>query len=140
MSVGLIRDYLGLRAGYGFYFTTARLFGVDPGQHGGSELTGTLGGYIEGELMPKLSDDENTRVIDELGRVKDFELAKGEIKQIDIRRPGSFGIGYGHIKFVPLQGRSRKIVLRSRVDGDRLVQLAQAFSPDLVRTRPYLSL
>ena len=52
MSGLLSRGFLGTRVGYGFYFTTARLFGVDPGSHGGSELTGTMEGYVNGELMP----------------------------------------------------------------------------------------
>ena len=139
MSGFLARGFLGFQVGYGLYFTTARLFGVDPGSHGGSELTGTMAGYIEGELMPKLSEDQNARVIAELDRVKDFDLAKEEIKQIELKSPGFLGIGFGHIKIVPQQGGSRRIVLRSRIAYDRLVQLTQAFSLELLRTKPFLS-
>ena len=139
MSGFLARGFLGFQVGYGLYFTTARLFGVDPGGHGGSQLTGTMAGYIEGELMPKLSADENARVIAELDRVKDFDLAKEQIRQIELKSPGSFGIGFGHIKVVPQQGGSRRIVLRSRIAYDRLVQLTQAFSLELLKTKPFLS-
>jgi len=139
MSGFLARGFLGFQVGYGLYFTTARLFGVDPGSHGGSELTGTMAGYIEGELMPKLSEDQNARVIAELDRVKDFDLAKEEIKQIELKSPGYLGIGFGHIKIVAQQGGSRRIVLRSRIAYDRLVQLTQAFSLELLRTKPFLS-
>jgi len=139
MSGLLSRGFLGTRVGYGFYFTTARLFGVDPGSHGGSELTGAMGGYIEGQLMPSLSADENDKLIERLERVKDFELAKDQIKRIELKRPGSYGIGFGRITVVPDTGHSISIQLRHPVAYDRLVQLTQAFSPDVVRTRPFLS-
>jgi len=38
--------------GYGIYFTTSRLIGVDLGANGGGALAGTLAGFIHGELMP----------------------------------------------------------------------------------------
>src|SRR3989442_12226103 len=135
MSGLLSRGSLGTRVGYGFYFTTARLFGVDPGSHGGSELTGTMGGYIDGQLMPSLSADENDKLIERLERVKDFELAKDQIKRIELKRPGSYGIGFGRITVVPDTGRSISIQLRHPVAYDRLLQLAHWDSPERARTR-----
>ena len=129
-----------MRVGYGFYFTTARLIGVDPGSHGGSELTGTMAGYIQGELMPTLSEEENAKVISELDRVKDFDLARDQIKQIELKNAGAWGVGFGRIKIVPLSGSPRSIQLRSRIAYDRLVQLTEAFSPELLKTKPFLSL
>ena len=134
MSGLLSRGFLGTRVGYGFYFTTARIFGVDPGAHGGSELTGTIAGYIDGQLMPSLSAAENVRLIGELERVKDFELAKDQVKRIELKKPGSYGIGFGRITVVPDTGRSISIQLRHRVAYDRLMQLTKAFSPELVAT------
>lgn len=139
MSGLLSRGFLGSRVGYGFYFTTARLFGVDPGSHGGSELTGNVGGYIDGQLMPSVSADENEKLIDQLQRIKDFELAKDQIKQIVIKKPGAYGIGLGRITIVPVTGSPRSVQLRHPIAYDRLVQLTQAFSPELVRTKPFLS-
>jgi hypothetical protein len=139
MSGFLSRGFLGARDGYGLYFTTARLIGVDPGAHGGSELTGAMAGYIDGQLMPTLSEDENTKLIGELDRVKDFDLARGQIKQIELKKPGSWGVGFGRIRIVPLTESPRSIQLRSLIAYDRLVQLTEAFSPELVRKRPFLS-
>jgi hypothetical protein len=139
MSGFLSRGFLGARVGYGLYFTTSRLIGVDPGSHGGSELTGTMAGYIQNELMPSLTEDQNAKVIEELDRVKDFELAKDQIKQIELKNAGSFGVGFGRIKLVPLSGSPRSIQLRSRIAYDRLLQLTKAFSPEIVRTKPFLS-
>ena len=139
MSGLLSRGFLGMRVGYGLYFTTARLVGVDPGEHGGSLLTGTMAGYVQGELMPKLSEDENAKVIAELDRVKDFELALGQINQIELKNAGSMGFGFGRITIVPSTGTPIRIQLRSRIAYDRLVQLTQAFSPGLVRAKPFLS-
>ena len=139
MSALLSRGFLGMRVGYGLYFTTARLVGVDPGAHGGSLLTGAMAGYIEGQLTPKLSEEESAKVIAELDRVKDFELAKEQIKQIELKNAGSLGIGFGRVTIVPITGSSRSIQVRSRIAYDRLLQLTQAFSPDLLRTKPFLS-
>ncbi len=133
MSGFLSRGLLGSRVGYGFYFTTVRVFGVDPGAHGGSELTGAMAGYIEGQLMPSLSDDENARVIGELERVKDFELAKEQIQAINLKKPGRLRIGFGRVSIVPIKGKTLSIQLRHPIAYDRLVQLTQAFSPDLVQ-------
>jgi hypothetical protein len=133
MSGFLSRGLLGSRVGYGFYFTTVRVFGVDPGAHGGSELTGAMAGYIEGQLMPSLSDDENAQVIGELERVKDFDLAKEQIKAIELKKPGRLGIGFGRVSIVPINGKTLSIQLRHPIAYDRLVQLTQAFSPDLVQ-------
>jgi hypothetical protein len=133
MSGFLSRGLLGSRVGYGFYFTTVRVFGVDPGAHGGSELTGAMAGYIEGQLMPSLSDDENARVIGELERVKDFELAKEQIQAIKLKKPGRLRIGFGRVSVVPINGKTLSIQLRHPIAYDRLVQLTQAFSPDLVQ-------
>src|SRR5438132_11505594 len=104
MSGFLSRGFLGARVGYGLYFTTTRLFGVDPGAHGGSELTGAMAGYIDGQLMPTLAADENAILIAEPERGKDFELAKDQIRQIVIKRPGWCGRGRGRIKIVPVAG------------------------------------
>ena len=139
MSGFLSRGCLGARVGYGLYFTTTRLFGVDPGAHGGSELTGAMAGYIDGQLMPTLTEDENAKLIAELEQVKDFDLAKDQIKQIVIKRPGWYGIGFGRIKIVPLTGKPRSIQLRHPIAYDRLTQLTQVFSPQLVRTQPFLA-
>ena len=135
----LSRGFLGARVGYGFYFTTSRLFGVDPGSHGGSELTGTMEGYIDGQLMPTLSADDNEKVIAQLERIKDFDLAKDQIETIELKKPGSYGIGFGRIRVVPATGRTISIQLRHPVVYDRLVLLTQAFSPEVVRTRRFLS-
>ena len=140
MSGLLSRGFLGMRVGYGLYFTTARLIGVDPGSHGGSELTGAMAGYVERELMPALSADESVKVIAELDRVKDFALEKDQIQQIELKNAGSWGYGFGRIKIVPANGRPISIQLRSRTAFDRLVQLTNAFSPERVRTKPFLSL
>jgi len=133
MSGFLSRGLLGSRVGYGLYFTTVRVFGVDPGAHGGSALTGAMAGYIEGQLMPSLSDDENARVIGELERVKDFELAKEQIQAIELKKPGRLRIGFGRVSIVPINGKTLSIQLRHPIAYDRLVQLTQAFSPDLVQ-------
>ena len=140
MSGFLSRGLLGARVGYGLYFTTTRLFGVDPGTNGGSELSGTLAGYIDGQLMPEVGAEESARIIAELERVRDFELAKDAIVRIELKQAGSWGIGFGRIAIVPVSGETKKLQLRSRIAYDRLLQLTQRFHPDVLRTKPFLSL
>jgi hypothetical protein len=141
MSLLLSRGvFFGPRGGYGLYFTTERLIGVDPGAHGGSELLGTVAGYIDGELMPTLAEEESSRVIAQLDQVKDFDLPKDSIRQIELKKPGSHGVGFGRINIVPVSGSSRSLKLLGPIVYDQLLQLTNAFSSQLVRTKPFLSL
>ena len=120
----------GFHIGYGLYFTSARLIGIDLGSHGGGALGGTLAGFIRGELMPNLSPEESAKVIEDLDRMKDFDIRKDQIRRIDLKKPV---LGIGHLTITPNQGGSITIKLRHRTAYDRLMQLTQAFSPDLVR-------
>ncbi len=121
----------GFHVGYGLYFTTARLIGIDLGCHGGGALGGTLAGFIKGELMPNLSPEESTKVIEDLDRIKEFDIGKDQIRLIELKKPG---LGVGHMTITPNQGDSITIKLRHRTAYDRLVQLTQAFRPEVVRS------
>ncbi len=116
--------------GYGIYFTTSRLIGIDVGKNGGGALGGTLAGFIHGELMPQLSPQESDKTIADLDRIKDFEMEKNQISRIELKKPGL--LGSGHIIFAPRLGKPEKITLRHRIAYDRLVTLTQAFSPEMV--------
>ena len=117
--------------GYGIYFTTARVIGIDLGKNGGGALGGTMAGFVQGQLMPKLSTEESAKTILDLERIKDFEIEKEQISRIEIKKPGL--MGSGHIVITPSQGSPVKISLRHRIAYDRLVQLTGVFSPDKVR-------
>jgi hypothetical protein len=118
------------RIGYGLYFTTGRVIGIDVGKNGGGALGGTMAGFIHGELMPTLSSEESDKTIADLIRMKDFEMEKNQISRIELKKPGMFGSG--HIVITSRQGKSEKISLRHRTAYDRLVTLTQAFSPEIV--------
>jgi hypothetical protein len=120
----------GFHIGYGIYFTTRRLFGIDLGKSGGGALGGTMAGFIQGELMPKLSPEENSRVIGMLDGIKEFELMKEQIRRIELHKVGL--LGTGHFVIQPVEGETKKITLRHRTAYDRLVSLTQAFGPELV--------
>lgn len=119
------------RIGYGLYFTTRRVIGIDLGAGAGA-LAGTLAGFIKGQLMPKLSPEESEKTITDLERMEDFELEKERISQLEIKKPGL--LGSGHFVIHPNGGKPVDITLRHRVAYDRLVQLTQAFSPEIVRS------
>jgi hypothetical protein len=118
--------------GYGIYFTTSRLIGIDLGANGGGALGGTLAGFIHGELMPKLSSEESAKTITDLERMKEFEIEKDQISRIELKKPGL--LGAGHIVITPKEGKPEKITLRHRIAYDRLITLTKAFSPEVVRS------
>jgi hypothetical protein len=118
--------------GYGIYFTTSRMIGIDLGSNGGGALGGTMAGFIHGELMPQLSPEESAKTITDLERIRDFEMEKNQISQIELKKPGL--LGTGHIVITPKEGKPEKIILRHRIAYDRLMTLTQAFSPGLVQS------
>ncbi len=118
------------RIGYGIYFTTTRLIGIDLGANGGGALGGTMAGFIHGELMPQPSPEESAKTITDPDRMKDFEMEKHQISRVELKKPGL--LGTGHIVIKPKEGEPEKITLRNRIAYDRLVTLARAFSPEIV--------
>src|SRR5437667_2950522 len=118
--------------GYGIYFTTSRLIGVDLGANVGGALGSTLAGFIHGELMPKLSSEESAKTITDLERMKEFEIEKDQISRMELKKPGL--LGTGHIVIMPKEGKPEKITLRHRIAYDRLMTLTQAFSPELANS------
>ena len=119
--------------GYGIYFTTSRLIGIDLGANGGGALGGgTFAGFIHGELMPKLSSEESAKTIIDLERMKEFEIEKDQISRIELKRPGLLGTGL--IVITPKEGKPEKITLRHRIAYDRLITLTKVFSPEVVRS------
>ena len=128
------QGFMGMRVGYGLYFTSARLFGVSAATWSGGSLGGTVAGLIEGELMPALTPDQNTTVIAELERAKDFELGKDQVRNIELKRTGPMMLWLGRITIQPVNGQAIKYALRSAIAYDRLLKLAQAFGPERLRT------
>lgn len=123
-----------MRVGYGLYFTSARLFGVSAATWSGGSLGAKAAGLIEGELMPTLTPEQSATVIGELERARDFELAKDQIHDIELKRTGPMMLWLGRITIQPVQGQAIKYALRSPIAYDRLVKLTQAFGPALVTT------
>lgn len=107
------------------------MIGIDLGSHGGGAFRGTMAGFVHGELVPRLPPVESDKTIAMLDGMKDFEVAREEIRQIELKKPG---LGSGHMVITPISGRPITIKLRHRTAYDRLVQLTQAFSPELVRS------
>jgi hypothetical protein len=118
-----------VKMGYGLYFTTLRVIGIDLGSHGGGAI-GTMAGFIEGQLMPQLPPEKNMQVINWLDGIKEFDMAKDQIQHIELRKPGTFGSG--HIIFKAANGKSEKVILKQRTAYDRLSTLTKAFSPGIV--------
>jgi len=120
----------GFHIGYGLYFTTTRVIGIDLGSGGGGALGGTMAGFIDGQLMSTVSPEESDKVIGQLEAMKEFDIPKERISRIEIKKPGL--LGTGHITITPSNGKPVKISLRHRIAYDRIMQLTRVFSPELV--------
>ena len=59
----------GLTTAYGIYATTRRIIGVKLTlATAPSFLGGAMAGFVQGQLMPKVSPEESSKVIQELGQ------------------------------------------------------------------------
>ena len=120
----------GFVAGYGVYATNLRIFGVlDPTP----VSNGHLAGLVEGELMPKLSPEENVKVIGILDAKKDFDVTKDQISRIELKRPGL--LGTGHMAISPKNGGELKVSIRHRIGFERLRDVMQVFYPEALSLR-----
>ncbi len=123
----------GLRIGYGIYFTTDRVIGVDLSKGAAGFLGGNMAGYVEGQLMPKLLPEESAKVITELDSAREFDIAKAQISSIKIKKPGLLGGGY--LLLTQNNGEKVKINIRHVIAYGRLVELTHAFKPEIVSLR-----
>ena len=125
----LARQYI---PGYGVYATTRRVIGVALTSTPARQfLGGALAGFVQGELMPKLSPDDSNRIIQELDQKKEFALHKEEISQIEIKKPRL--LSTGRMIITSKAGEKTHISLRYRVAFERLRDLMKTFYPEVVR-------
>ena len=124
----------GLTTAYGIYATTRRIIGVKLTLATASSfLGGAMAGFVQGQLMPKLSPEESVRVIHELDQKKEFDLTKDQISSIEIKNAGM--LYPGHIIFTSKAGQNFKISVRAKVAFERLREVMLAFSPELVKLK-----
>src|SRR5438552_16994416 len=118
---------MGMRVEYGLYFSSTKLFGVYAQTWSGGSQGGPVAGLIEGELMPVLTPEQSTTVISELERAKQYELAKDQVRRIELKKPGLWGMWLGRARTKPVEGPSIRYTLRTVIAYHRLVQLTPAF-------------
>jgi hypothetical protein len=124
----------GLTTAYGVYATTKRIIGVKLTQATApSFLGGAMAGFVQGQLMPKLSPEESVRVIRELDQKKEFDLTRDQIAKIELKNAGM--IYPGHIIFTSKTGQNFKVSVRAKVAFERLRDVMLAFSPELVKLK-----
>ncbi len=78
----------------------------------------------------KLSRDQNAEMISELEGKKDFEVLKGEVSRIELKKP-SF-VNRGHILITSSKGEDTKILIADKKDYERVMTLMQAFHPGVI--------
>ncbi len=78
--------------------------------------------------MPKLSPEENVKIMEVLDAKKEFDVIKDQISRIELKRPGI--LGTGHITVLPKNGGELKISIRHRIGFERLRDVMQVFYPE----------
>jgi hypothetical protein len=124
----------GLIRGYAIYATTKRLIGVSKRKQ--VLEAGFLPGVIKVSRDAKkekseLEGDQSMQVIKDLLKSKDFEAKKSDIKLISLKKPGAFK--QGRVKILLNSGEEIEIKLGSRAVFERVGEIMQSFSPDLVQ-------
>src|SRR2546426_9206582 len=92
----------GFHIGYGLYFTTNRVIGIDLGSGGGGALGRTLVGFIDGQLMPTVSPEVTDKVIGQLEGMKEVDITRDQISRIDNKNPAL--LDSRHITITPTNG------------------------------------
>src|SRR2546428_10168754 len=81
----------GFHIGYGLYFTTIRVIGIDLGSGGGGALGGTMAGFIDGQLMPTASPEDIGKVVGQLEAMKDIGITQALIIGLEIKNQAHCG-------------------------------------------------
>jgi hypothetical protein len=121
----------GMLAGYGIYATSKRIIGIKSRK---TALAALGGGLILGVpgvvLAQKLTYDQSSKWIKELDESKDFEIAKGHISHIEIKKPGL--VSKGHLAITTRTGDTVKVLIVGQKEFEQMRDLMQVFLPESV--------
>ena len=121
-------------AGYGIYATDTRIIGVKSRKALLKGLAGAaLGGVTGAYVGMRLSKDQSVKMIQELDERKDFEVAKSDVSNLELKKPSFWS--RGHIVITRQTGDAIKIIIASKKDYKDLVSLMSQFSPTQMTIR-----
>jgi len=116
-------------AGYGIYATDMRIIGVKSRKALLKGLAGAaLGGVTGAYLGMRLSKDQSVKMIQELDQRKDFEVAKSDVSNLELKKPSFWSRGHIIIIITRQTGDAIKIIIASKKDFKDLVSLMSQFS------------
>ncbi len=81
----------------------------------------------------RLSKDQSVKMIQELDERKDFEVAKSDVSNLELKKPSFWS--RGHIVITRQTGDAIKIIIASKKDFKDLVALMSQFSPTQMTIR-----
>lgn len=125
---------------YGVYATSRRIIGVG-GRGMAMALGGVLGGAVgavAGSMIAGQKNIDQAKVLEELERKKDFEIAAADISTIELKKFKPFRSG--HLLIIPKSGDRIEIKLSRGKIHDELKELMQAFcqrNPSVQLTEAY---
>ena len=131
--VGLISPIGKPRIGAGVYATSTRLFIVGPGKATfPSSLNKIAAGSGKGDFVPSnLTKDQNDALIGALTENKRFEIGRGQVSQIEVKKPPGF-LRTGSLKITSADGQTLDIGISLNMHYEWTVRLVQAFKPEAV--------
>ncbi|HDI01956.1 MAG TPA: hypothetical protein ENF78_05975 [Candidatus Bathyarchaeota archaeon] len=135
--------------GYGIFVTSKRIIGVKArgrfilrlffeglGAAFGNVpgALGLAGAFLSSLLADKLSASQQAKLIEELDEKKDFELGKGDVAELELRKPGIIR-GLGHLLIRSSSGEKVKILIDAdaKKEYECLKELLIAFKPEVLK-------
>ena len=139
--IGISIGHIGLKSpidikphiGAGVYATNRRLFIIGPGKATfPSSLNKIAAGSGKGDFVPSnLTKGQNDALIGALTENKRFEIGRGQVSQIEVKKPPGF-LRTGSLKITSADGQTLDIRISLNMHYEWTVRLVQAFKPEAV--------
>lgn len=133
--------------GYGIYITDGRVIGVKKPEQFAKSVGGAIAGAVIGKMLGfeapwavssalgrSLSSDENTHILGELEKNKDFEAYKKDITLVQLKSPGLVKLGQLAIFLRGEKTTNIAVSLRTQKVYEKLKEMFQSHYPQVLRT------
>jgi hypothetical protein len=128
---------VGELSGYGVYITNKRLIGVKNSKMGLSRMAGNIIPLIGIKNVVTASDDKSAiydssaKTIDQLEKVKDLEVIKEDISEIEVYKPHGFTKGY--LRITKKSGENITIFILHFMEFEKMKDLMNVFYPERLK-------
>ncbi len=122
----------GMMRGYEIHITNHRIIGVKNRKAGAGWLLGAGAiGAVGGAIAEKMASEQAGNGLEELEEKKDFDIPKGEIFLIEVKKPSM--IRTGHLLLTPTSGEPVKLKIGDKRAYEQTIGLMRRFYPEALR-------